>query len=324
MYLRTDVFCRQCWNPSLDTHSSHSAIAGSMLCHATAPRCHRVGEMYRWHRCPAQTALTTSCTAHSAHTRDTSRPVVSSALWLSLELVPLQLLIQGNALADESATYNVGAQSEFLQTLVGVLWLGLVAYFFYRVFTGRASRFISGVRALRFCVSSMSCWHRCCTDGCFAVQRVGASTDAKPVEEDPYLAEPVVVTPFKAFISAAQALAIAAVLWFLATTLDTAMSTAELPDQYTVRSIAVTLRTIVTGLAHLATFIFAANGVGLAALTLKLAIFGDDEVVTDAEIKPKIPDNIPNVGLTSHPEDVMRAFDEVSDPSRYRKDKTQA
>lgn len=157
------------------------------------------------------------------------------------------------------------------------------------------------------------------------MQRVGASQDAKPVEEDPYLAEPVVVTPFKALISAAQALAIAAVLWFLATTLDTAMSTADLPDQYTVRSIAVTLRTIVTGLAYLATFIFAANGVGLAALTLKLAIYGDDEAAAaDAEMKPKIPDNIPNVGLTSHPEDVMRAFDEVSDMSRYKKDKTQA
>lgn len=170
-------------------------------------------------------------------------------------------------------------------------------------------------------------------NGLLVVQRVGASDKAKPVEEDPYLAEPVAVSPFKAFLSATQALAIAAVLFFFATTLDTAMSTAELPDQYTVRSIAVTLRTIVTGLAYLATFIFAANGVGLAALTVQLAIYGDEEVKPKEEApqtqesmsnKPNIPNSIPNVGLTSHPEDVMRAFDEVSDLSRYRKDKTQA
>jgi hypothetical protein len=158
------------------------------------------------------------------------------------------------------------------------------------------------------------------------VQRVGAKEDAQPVEEDPYLAEPVAVSPFKSFISAAQALAIAAVLYFLATTLDTAMSGAELPDEYTVRSIAVTLRTIVTGLVYLATFIFAANGVGLAALTVKLAMFGDDEVepqnaaTEPAQRKPKRPENLPNVGLTSHPDDVMRAFDEVSDLSRYKRD----
>lgn len=155
------------------------------------------------------------------------------------------------------------------------------------------------------------------------MQRVGAKEDAKPVEEDPYLAEPVAVSPLKAFFSASQALAIAAVLYFFATTLDTAMSTANLPDQYTVRSIAVTLRTIVTGLAYLATFIFGANGLGLAALTLKLAIYGDEEAIP-AEKKSKIPDNLPKVSLTSHPEDVMRALDKVSDLSRYKRDKTEA
>lgn len=161
------------------------------------------------------------------------------------------------------------------------------------------------------------------------VQRVGAKDD-KPVEEDPYLAEPVAVSPFKAGISAAQALAIAAVLYYIASSLDTAMSTVDLPDQYTVRTIAVTLRTIVTGLAYLATFIFAANGVGLAALTVKLAIYGDDEVPSEANAsqsekaaeKPRIPDSVPNVNLTSHPQDVMRALDEVSDLSRYKKDKS--
>jgi hypothetical protein len=58
--------------------------------------------------------------------------------------VPLHLIIQGTALAD-TANYNVGAQSEFIQALGGVLYLALVAYFFYRVFTSRATKFTSRV-----------------------------------------------------------------------------------------------------------------------------------------------------------------------------------
>lgn len=81
---------------------------------------------------------------------------------------------------------------------------------------------------------------------------------------------------------------------------------------------AVTVRTVLRGLVYLATFIFAANGVGLSALALKLLIFGDDEDESGSD-KPAIPDNIPKVGLTSNLDDVMRAFDEASDLKQYQK-----
>lgn len=161
----TACICRSSLPIVLESSCTPPVTAG-MLCHATSLRCQRVGEGCHRHFCLAQTTLKASSTACPALRRASSRPVISTALWLSLELVPLQLLIQGSALADESAPYNVGAQSEFLQTLVGILWLALVAYFFYRVFTGRASRFISGVRILRFCVGSISWWQFCGTDGC--------------------------------------------------------------------------------------------------------------------------------------------------------------
>lgn len=156
------------------------------------------------------------------------------------------------------------------------------------------------------------------------MQRAGAASTeeskTEEQEEDPYLIYDQSVSPWESLFGAAQALGIAAVLYIFATKMDGVFFSVELPDQYTARNVSVTVRTIVRGLVYLATFIFAANGIGLAALTLKLFIFGDDEPSRTPD-KPKIPDNIPKVGLTSNPEDVMRAFDEVSDPSRYKKDK---
>lgn len=148
-----------------------------------------------------------------------------------------------------------------------------------------------------------------------------AADKAEAAEEaDPELREPVRVSPLNAAFSAAQACAIAAVLYYLSTSLDAAMVAKGLPDTYTARQITVTVRTIISGLAYLATFIFAANGLGLTALTVKLLVVGDDEPA--AKPKPRKPkDTLPKVGLTSDLEDVMKAFDEVSSVERYRKSK---
>jgi hypothetical protein len=64
---------------------------------------------------------------------------------LSLELVPIFLLSQSQCFAADDVTYNVGAQSTFLQNLAGVLYVVLVAYFLYRVLTRRATKFTSEV-----------------------------------------------------------------------------------------------------------------------------------------------------------------------------------
>lgn len=156
------------------------------------------------------------------------------------------------------------------------------------------------------------------------MQSIGNKGKDNPDPEavpDPELEEPVEVTPFEAFIGAVQALAIAAGLLFFATKVDSAVLSSPLPDQYTARNLAITVRTIIRGLVYLAAFIFAANGVGLAALTLKLVIFGDDEEVVE-EKGSELP-ALPKIGLTSNIDDVMRAFDEVSDVEQYKKRKAQ-
>jgi hypothetical protein len=162
------------------------------------------------------------------------------------------------------------------------------------------------------------------------MQRIGADDsgdeDAKIAAEkevDPELAEPERVTPLSSFLAAAQALGIAAVLYFLTIKLDSLILSRDLPDQYTARNITITVRTILRGIMYLVTFMFAANGVGLSALTLKLLIFGDDEpsaaeARAAAEQRAKLK-SLPKISLTSDIDDVMRAFDQASDVNRYRK-----
>ncbi|KAL3162076.1 hypothetical protein ABBQ38_009142 [Trebouxia sp. C0009 RCD-2024] len=64
----------------------------------------------------------------------------------------------------------------------------------------------------------------------------------------------------------------------------------DLPDQYTARNITVTIRTAVGGLAYLATFIFGANALGLAGLTLKLAFFPDAVSATSKDANKQTKD----------------------------------
>lgn len=238
----------------------------------------------------------------------------------------LSLILPTVAFADDTVAYNAGSQSEFLQNLAGVVYVGLVAYLLYKVFTRRAKRFTSEVRPGR----AAPCMHNvnnapvplrflngpiCAT----LVQKLTSANEEVVQAEDPELAEPLSVTPFDALIGAVQALGIAAGLYIFATKMDGVLLAAPLPEQYTVRNMAVTVRTVLRGLVYLATFIFAANGVGLSALALKLLVFGEDERDPAVSDSPKIPKNIPNVGLTSNLDDVMRAFDEASDVTKYQK-----
>lgn len=64
----------------------------------------------------------------------------------SVGLIPLSLFVSpGVAAAEDVVAYNAGSQSEYLQNLAGVVYVGLVAYLLYKVFTRRAKRFTSEV-----------------------------------------------------------------------------------------------------------------------------------------------------------------------------------
>lgn len=69
----------------------------------------------------------------------------------------------------------------------------------------------------------------------------------------------------------------ATLLFALCTKLDAFFDGVGLPDGYTQRNIAVTLRTIGRGLSYLLTFIYAANAVGLGGLAVQLVFYPEPE-----------------------------------------------
>ena len=83
--------------------------------------------------------------------------------------------------------------------------------------------------------------------------------------------------PIPCVRGAFQALAVATLLYQVCVRVDAFFDGAGLPDGYTQRNIAVTLRTVGRGLAYLLTFIYAANGLGLAGLAVQLVFYPDDE-----------------------------------------------
>jgi Protein of unknown function (DUF3082) len=153
-----------------------------------------------------------------------------------------------------------------------------------------------------------------------AKQQAQASGEASPDLELAQLAPKI--TPLKTAITAAQALALASATYFAAVQLEGVLAAQPLPDQALAANVSMTMRSIFAGVVYLAAFMFGVNGLGLVLLAGKLAIFGDDEAEQEAETKQReegaLPP-LPDVKLDSHMDDVMAAFDKLSDLSQYRR-----
>jgi hypothetical protein len=197
------------------------------------------------------------------------------------------------AAAEEVAVrYEGAAGGEFVKNLSGAFYVLLVAYFGYRVLTRRAKR---------------------ATTDKLSGQGGPSLRSLIPGAEAASAAPPSAVTPINAFIGAAQAGAIAFGLWVFTAKVAASVGSTDLPDAYTARNIAVTVRTILLGLLYLATFIFGANGAGLAGLGVQLLFYPDS--LPDAP-PPGAADGaappgpqLPKVSITADPEEVRRAFD---------------
>eukprot|EP00850_Spirogloea_muscicola_P011937 SM000076S21758 [mRNA] locus=s76:108244:109311:+ [translate_table: standard] len=62
------------------------------------------------------------------------------------------------------------------------------------------------------------------------------------------------------------------VLWNFTTTVENGFAEKAVSSAYTVRNLTITVRTIITGLLYLATFVFAANSLGLTLYAAQLAL----------------------------------------------------
>jgi hypothetical protein len=72
--------------------------------------------------------------------------------------------------------------------------------------------------------------------------------------------------PKDVFTNAATVGAIFVLLYIISHNIESYVSSITLPEQYTVRQVSVTLKTIVIGMSYLATFIYGANALGLFLL----------------------------------------------------------
>ena len=73
---------------------------------------------------------------------------------------------------------------------------------------------------------------------------------------------------------------IAAIFYSASVKIDDGFSGKALPDDYAIAQITITIRTIVSGLAYLATFVFGANAIGLFLLACKTVVTGVSDVVS--------------------------------------------
>ncbi len=99
----------------------------------------------------------------------------------------------------------------------------------------------------------------------------------------------------QSFVGGITGLGISFLLFGFAQNIQADFDGRALPESYQVRQITVTVRTIVEGLAYLATFIYAANGVGLMALGLQKCInniFFTMEETVDANAIPPERENM--------------------------------
>lgn len=93
-------------------------------------------------------------------------------------------------------------------------------------------------------------------------------------------------SPVQAFLGALTAAVIATILFKFTTTIEASLNRQTLSDNYSVRQITITIRTIINGMCYLATFVFGANALGLFLYSGQLAFNSFMEGDSDGRNEP--------------------------------------
>ncbi|KAI5662484.1 hypothetical protein M9H77_21807 [Catharanthus roseus] len=187
-----------------------------------------------------------------------------------------------------SSTPSIFATSDDptpLQTATSLLLTGAISVFLFRSLRRRAKR----AKELKFRSSGSK---KSLKEEAMETLKVMAP---KPVDAK---SSP---TPLQALWGALTAGAIAFILYNFTTTVEAALDRQTLSDNFSVRQITITIRTIINGLCYLATFVFGINSVGLFLYSGQLAInsFMDDsnelkngeDQVLDSSASSKVPED---------------------------------
>jgi hypothetical protein len=213
----------------------------------------------------------------------------------------------GPPTTESGVAYDPSGGEGLVKSVSGALYVGLVAFFLWRVLGRRARRArqerLAGQPAVE-------------TPFTAPLRALREKRDAMRAEERAQ-GKPGEAGPGDALVGALQAGAIAAGLWFFTGKVEAAIAGAALPDQLTARNMAVTVRTALLGLLYLATFIFSANSVGLAALAVQMVVAPGSVPTTSQEIaeaearrrrREEAGVGLPAVSVRSSPEELRAAF----------------
>ncbi|KAL1537726.1 hypothetical protein AAHA92_30211 [Salvia divinorum] len=108
-------------------------------------------------------------------------------------------------------------------------------------------------------------------------------------------------SPVQAFLGAVAAGVLALILYKFTTTIEASLNRQTISDNYSVRQITITIRTIINGLCYLATFVFGINSLGLLLYSGQLAFNSFMDESENEDEAPSRPDV--DSGATSPTED---------------------
>jgi len=156
--------------------------------------------------------------------------------------------MQTEAGEQQMQSWQMGVPTEEatpLQNVFGFLFTVFCGWYFWRVVKKR------GKRAQTFRVATQ-----------LSKEELKANEEERK-EKDKQL------TASQAFSGGITGILISTALYVFAVKVSTGFDKSTLPESYTARQISITVRTIVEGIVYLATFVYAANGVGLTLLGFK-------------------------------------------------------
>lgn len=158
-----------------------------------------------------------------------------------------------------------------IQVATSVLLTGAISVFLFRAVRRRAKR----AKELKYRSSGVKKSLK--EEAADALRAMGSA----PVEAN---SPP---SPVQVFLGGVAAGVITLILYKFTTTIEAALNRQTISDNFSVRQITITVRTIVNGLCYLATFIFGINSVGLFLYSGQLAINSLMEGPTNEENKSK-------------------------------------
>ncbi|KAF3442460.1 hypothetical protein FNV43_RR16376 [Rhamnella rubrinervis] len=183
-----------------------------------------------------------------------------------------------------SPIFATNDEPSSIQVATSVLLTGAISVFLFRSLRRRAKR----VKELKFRSSGVKKSLK--DEALDSLKAMGSSSlEAKSPP-----------SPVQALLGGISAGVIALILYKFTTTIEAALNRQTISDNFSVRQITITIRTIVNGLCYLATFVFGINSVGLLLYAGQLAINSPGEESTEKETENlKDEDKLDSVDSTS-------------------------